>query len=290
MPRLPAAPLHHPRRTLAAAAAGAGLLGLGVAWLGREDTLARLQRAGQLRAGYAVEAPYAVVLPDGSVGGESPRTLRHVAARLGLDRIDWLQLPFEGLIDALRARRVDVVSAGLFVTPARAARVRFADPTLRVRAGLLRRRSAQPPPAAYADLARPGAGRIAALQGSVEQERLATAGLPAAALLAVPDALAARAALHNGAAAAFAISLPAARMLAMGDAGLEALAIAAGPGLADDWVASAFHPDDASLQRAWNTAQAGWVGSAEHLALVQGYGFEAADLATGVTLAQVLGR
>ncbi|MFG5410328.1 transporter substrate-binding domain-containing protein [Piscinibacter sakaiensis] len=236
MPRLPAAPLHHPRRTLAAA------------WLGREDTLARLQRAGQLRAGYAVEAPYAVVLPDGSVGGESPRTLRHVAARLGLDRIDWLQLPFEGLIDALRARRVDVVSAGLFVTPARAARVRFADPTLRVRAGLLRR------------------------------------------LLAVPDALAARAALHNGAAAAFAISLPAARMLAMGDAGLEALAIAAGPGLADDWVASAFHPDDASLQRAWNTAQAGWVGSAEHLALVQGYGFEAADLATGVTLAQVLGR
>jgi len=160
-----AGPLRSRRRraALAAAVVAAGSGGVW-AWLhgdADDGSLARARKAGELRVGYAVEAPYALVLPDGSVSGESPEVARAVATRLGL-RTNWIKTPFERLLPELQARRFDLIAAGLFVNAQRAERVRFSRPTLRVRAGWLTLAGNPKGLASYEQLARQPDVRVAA--------------------------------------------------------------------------------------------------------------------------------
>lgn len=273
-----------------------GLL-LTLAWLalGREPdrSLERLRERGVLRVGYAVEAPYALVGPGAEVTGESPETARRIAARLGLNRIEWVQVPFGELIPSLNERRFDMIAAGLFVTAERAAKLRYADPSVRVLPGWLVRKGNPKSLSSY----RAAGGRrdvtIAVLEGSVEQQRLGALGLPKALMLAVPDAQAGRSALAKGAADALALSLPTTRWMSSGspetfdalpDLGSD------GPVAHADWVAFAFHREDVGLQQAWNQAQRGWIGSAEHARLVRRFGFARDDLGGEVRIEDLLKR
>lgn len=270
---------------------------LALAWLalGREPdrSLESLRERGVLRVGYAVEAPYALVGPGAEVTGESPETARRIAARLGLNRIEWVQVPFGELIPSLNERRFDMIAAGLFVTPERAAKLRYADPSVRVLPGWLVRKGNPKGLSSY----RAAAGRrdvmIAVLEGSVEQQRLGELGLPKTLMLAVPDAQAGRSALAKGAADGLALSLPTTRWIAhsspeafdaLPDLGPES------PVTRADWVAFAFHREDLGLQQAWNQAQRGWIGSAEHARLVRRFGFARDDLGGEVRVEELLQR
>jgi polar amino acid transport system substrate-binding protein len=271
-----------------------GLL-LTLTWLGLgrepDGSLERLQERGVLRVGYAVEAPYALVGPGAEVTGESPETARRIAARLGLNRIEWVQVPFGELIPSLNERRFDMIAAGLFVTADRAAKLRYADPSVRVLPGWLVRKGNPKNLSSYRAAATRRDVTIAVLEGSVEQQRLGALGLPKALLLAVPDAQAGRSALAKGAADALALSLPTTRWIANSSPEtFEALPDLApeGPAAHADWVAFAFHRDDLSLQQAWNQAQRGWIGSAEHARLVRRFGFARDDLGGEMRIADLL--
>ena len=52
--------------------------------------------------------------------------------------------------------------------------------------------------------------------------------------------------------------------------------------------AFAFRPGDMSLRRAWNQAQANFIGSPEHLALIERFGFSAAELPGSVLTADLV--
>lgn len=273
-----------------------GLLGA-LAWLllqsGRETSLERLQERGVLRVGYAVEAPYALVGAGTEVTGESPETARRIAARLGLTRIEWVQVPFGELIPSLEQRRFDMIAAGLFVTKERAARLLYADPSVRVLPGWLVRKGNPKGLSSYRAAAARRDLMVAVLEGSVEQQRLAALSLPKALMLVVPDAQSGRAALAKGAADALALSLPTTRWIAHSSPEVfEALPDLApeGPAAHADWVAFAFHRDDLSLQQAWNQAQRGWIGGAEHARLVRRFGFARDDLGGEMRVEDVLKR
>lgn len=253
--------------------------GLGSAWRSRgadavDPVLQQIRERGVLRVGYAVEAPYAFIDAGGEVTGESPETARLVAHALGVPRIEWVQVPFNALIDELLAERFDVVAAGLFVTPARQTRVLFSDPTLRVGAGLLVRRAE-----GREIVSRQGL-RVAVVQGAVEAERLPL-WLPAAVPIGVPDVQTARAALLVGEADAVALSWPTLAWLAQ-DSGGEWVAFRLDPtaGAAPDLVAFAFRREHGALRGAWNAAQRTVVGGAAHLAVLQRFHLGAADLAS----------
>jgi polar amino acid transport system substrate-binding protein len=283
---------------------GAMLVGLGVAGTAAafyvwrrpapDDSLARIQRAGVLRAGYSVEAPYALVRADGSVTGESPETALRIAARLKIPRVEWIQAPFAQQIARLDRGTVDMLACGLFVTPERARQVRFSDPTVKVRAGLLVRRGNPAGLQGYAQAAQAPGARIAVVTGTVEVDRLRRFGLPPARTVPVPDAQAGVSAVALGEADALALSLPAVRWTASRrPADFEAIADEPAPGQGaprEDWVAFAFRPADTELHAAWNRAQAGWIGGPEHFATVVPFGFSAEDLAEGQPLDAVLGR
>lgn len=279
--------------TLALAALATGL----VRWLvaSEDETLAQIRTTSVIRIGYAVEAPYAMIGTGGRVTGESPEVARLVAARMGIEKIEWVQTSFDALIVELQEGRFDLIAAGMFITPERALIVRFAEPTLRVTPGLLIRSGASTPLRSHRDAVASGKLRIAALAGSVEERELRALGLPASMLLSVPDAFAGRSAVESGAADALALSLPTIRRMALDrPATLQAVALP-GQKPADRlgstfYVGFAFSRENRALARAWNEAQAAIVGTPEHLRAIGPFGFDAADLPGSMTLAQLLER
>ncbi len=187
-----------------ALAAGAALL---AAYLLRDRSLERVLEAGVLRVGYAMEAPYSFLTPEGEVTGQSPELVRLIAARLGIPQVGWRLTEFGALLGELLDGRFDLVAAGMFITPERAKRVRFSEPVFHVRQGLLVGPGNPLGLHSYQGAVDEG-GRVAVLTGSVEESLLRRMGLAPPLLIPVPDAQTGRSAVENGLADALALSSP----------------------------------------------------------------------------------
>ena len=260
------------------------LLPVLVAWYLYDSGLGRVGepavRMDVLRIGYAVEAPYAFLDADLEVTGESPETARLVAQRLGVRRIEWIQVPFANLIPELQAGRFDVVAAGLFITPERLTQVRFSRPTLQVSSALLTRLEDPEPPQDQVPWLLQSGRRLAVIDGSVEMSRLRSLGVPDARLVRASSAAMAAKLLREGSVEAFLLSRPTARRFAAQDAG-HALRVSDLGGTAGpmpscclvDSVAFVFHPDQGALQRAWDEALGEVMASGQYAALLARLGF-----------------
>lgn len=90
------------------------------------ELLVRAQAEG-ITIGIANERPYGYE-DGGEATGEAPELGREIFARLGIDEVDFQVVDFQALINGLNARRYDVIAAGMFINPERAAQVAFADP------------------------------------------------------------------------------------------------------------------------------------------------------------------
>lgn len=235
-----------------------------------------------LRAGYALEGPYAYRDANGELRGEAVDTLRAGLQRAGLLEPVWVHVEFPRLLHELRSGRIDVIAAGMFITPERAAQAAFTRPTTSVRMGLLVPSGNPLDLHALGDLRRSDGTRLAVLEGSVELDRAREAGLTDAQLLRLPDTGSALAALRSGQAAAFALSAPSLRWAMRDGPGLELATPFTTPqhdGKPDiGFPAFVFRSDDPRRSRL-DQALAGYLGSAEHLRAVADYGFEADDIA-----------
>lgn len=267
---------------------GAGVLALG------DRSLDRIGRAGTIRIGYAVEAPFAFLLPDNSVTGESPEVAREVVRRLGLGQITWVQTDFDRLIPDLEAGRFDVIAAGMFITAERAGRVSFSQPTFHVKQGLLVRAGNPIGLSSYAQAARMPSVRIAVLDGSVEERILQQSGISAERLIRTPDIATGWVAVETDLADGLALSAPTLRWiieherpttLEMVEPFIQpepALTVGLGYG------GFAFRKEDRQLRAAWDTAMRPLIGSPEHLRIIQPFGFSEADLPGAISTEEVL--
>ena len=260
---------------------GAGLAcvfaGLGAFWLfsGR-DTLGWIQQTGVIRIGYAVEAPYAFLTDEGEVTGESPEVAKQIVARMGIARIVWKQTYFEELIAELEANRIDVIAAGMFATPDRKKRVLFSDPTFSVYQGLLVPKGNPHDLYTCPQIATNDHIRIAVLAGSIEESDLRAQHIPDRRLVIVPDVLTGRLSVETGMADVLVLSAPSVRWAALNDhlgktEAVQLVQHARRPVTGEG--AFAFRKCDWRLQRAWNRAQDGFIGTHEHIVLVQPFGF-----------------
>ena len=253
------------------------------------DTFAKARRDGAIRVGYAVEAPYAFLTPDGQVTGEAPEIARVIAGRLGIPRIEWHLTEFGSLIEGLEAGHFDVIAAGLFIIPERSQRVAFSTPTFKVGSGLLVRKGNPHRLHSYADLLKNREVRIAILSGSVEEQRLLRLGLSAERLVRVPDVFSGRALVTSGQADGLALSTLTLRWMALHNGAdstelaspFEDASPSSPPGL--DLGAFAFRPEDRALCAAWNAELRKFIGSDEHRRLVSTFGFSAAELPDATT-------
>lgn len=91
-------------------------------------TLKRAKQDGKITVGFANESPYGFTDKSGKLTGEAPELARVLFKELGIDKVEGVNVDFGGLIGGLKAKRFDVIAAGMFVTPERCGEVAFADP------------------------------------------------------------------------------------------------------------------------------------------------------------------
>jgi polar amino acid transport system substrate-binding protein len=141
------------------------------------STLDRARRTGTMRIGISGELPYGYIDTDGRVTGAQPEVARAVLARLGVDGIAAVQVPFDELISRLQDGQFDLVAAGMTVTPGRCAEVAFTRPDFVAPPAFLVPEGNPDRVRTFRDVARAGL-RLAVLAGAVEIEYARAAGVP----------------------------------------------------------------------------------------------------------------
>lgn len=248
---------------------------------GRDETWARIERTGSIRIGYTNEPPYSFPGHDGEAMGESPEVARAVVKRMGIGRIEWRLADFGMMLDLLETGEIDVVAAGMFITPERERRVAFTPATAEVGPGLLVQAGNPRNLHSYHDLVRDGTVWVAAMAGSAELEMLRALGVSDARLLVVADARSGWSAVATGQTHVLALSRPTVCWLAAQDPEGRTEAVL---GFTDDSlapggggrsrIAYAMRKTDLVLLARWSRAEIEFLGTPEAAALAGRYGFE----------------
>lgn len=255
---------------------------------GSDHSLERLQRDGVIRIGYAVEAPYAFLTPDGNVTGEAPEIAREIVHRLKINRIEWRLTEFSSLIDGLESHRFDVIAAGMFITPERAKRVAFSHPTYQAGSALLVAKNNPRHLRSYRDAATNENVRLAVISDAVEERELLRLGISSERLIRVPDALSGEVMVREGKVDALALTAPTVRWMAQKqEAFLECVEIKTNSGDHEAIFpigagAFVFRQSDVALRQAWDRELSQFIGSQEHQQLVASFGFTIEELPEGV--------
>lgn len=258
-----------------------------------DGTLARIEREGVIRIGYAVEAPYVFLDARGEPTGVEIEVARKITALLGIPHIEWWQVDFGTLIPGLEAGRFDAVAAGMFITPERAKRVSFSEPTLHVGPALLVRAGNPHDLHAYEDISRKPGIKVAVLHGAVEETIIRQIGVPDARISVVPDALTGRIAVESGLVDGLALSAPTTRLMArqreLGSTEIaEPFTAPKGGGGLIGYTAIVFRKADDDLRAAWNRHLRTFIGGPEHRRLIAGFGLSDEELPGTTTTAEIL--
>ncbi|WP_229685843.1 ectoine/hydroxyectoine ABC transporter substrate-binding protein EhuB [Longimycelium tulufanense] len=144
---------------------------------GGGDLLERLRVTGQVKVGFANEAPYGFINRDGELTGEAPEVAKEIFRRLGVDDFVPALSDFGSLIPGLRAGLFDVIAAGMYITPPRCEQIIFSDPDYNAPEAFLVPRGNPRGLRTLDDLrAQPGL-RVGVLLGAVESGYLDKLGL-----------------------------------------------------------------------------------------------------------------
>jgi polar amino acid transport system substrate-binding protein len=171
------------------------LAALSVAHAAPARTLQQVRNTGTLRVGVTLFAPWAARAPNGDLIGFEVDVAKQLAADMGV-KAEVLPYELGRLIPALESGEIDVIAAGLTITPERALHVNFSDPY--AEGGIaLATHSQKTAKVVRLDDLNNAAYKIAAVDGSVAQE-LARRLLPRAELKPYESVDAASTALLKG--------------------------------------------------------------------------------------------
>lgn len=162
-----------------------------------ETTLEKTQRQGYVTVGFANEKPYAYQTPDGELTGEAVEVARAVLKNLGIDEMRGELTEFGSLIPGLNAKRFDMVTAGMFITPDRAEDVAFANPEYSIGEAIAVKKENPLDLHSYEDIAAHDSAKVAVPGGAIEYDYLLEVGVPEDRLVIVPDMPSALSALQS---------------------------------------------------------------------------------------------
>lgn len=267
-------PLAFALALLAGALAGA-LEGAGAA--AAQDSLQRLRAGEPLRLGVANERPYAWIGEDGEATGEAPTIARHVLSEIAPEsRIEPSASDFGALIPRLRAGEIDVIAAGMFITPARCAQVAFSDPTYVVGEAFAVRAGNPAGITDYRSISEDEAVKVGLIAGTVEYNYALVTGIPGDRALLYRSFERAIEGLKAGEVDAVGLTALTAQGLAADDPEVEATAQFF-PVLDGEQVKGyggfAFRKEDEALREAFDAALDRYLDSEAHWRDVAAFGF-----------------
>jgi polar amino acid transport system substrate-binding protein len=267
---------HHPTRR---GFIGLAALGLSAVPLSLEayaaSTLERAKQDGFIRVGFANEAPFGFATPEGKLTGEAPEVAKAVLNAMGIPQVDGVLTEFGSLIPGLKAKRFDVIAAGMFITPKRCAEIAFSEPSYGIGQAMLVKAGNPKQIADYGSIVANKDLKLAVMAGAVEVGYAKDAGVPQAQLVVLPDQSSLLAAVQAGRADAAALTALSIADMAKKGEGVEStkpFGEVAGKSVKGHG-GFGFRKDDKALLQAFNAQLKTFIGSPEHIALVEPFGF-----------------
>lgn len=173
---------------------------------GDGSTLQSIQDEGTVTVAFAAEEPYGFQDENGELVGEAPSLHKEIFDRVGGIEVEGQQFEFGSLIQALNAERVDVVSAGMFITPERCQQASFSNPEYVAKTALMVKSGNPKNLSDFDSVAQADDVRLAVMRGAVELAQAEAAGVPRSNLEIVADQQGGFDALEAGRADAFALT------------------------------------------------------------------------------------
>lgn len=254
-----------------------------------ESTLEKASREGVVTVGFANEKPYAYATADGKLTGEAVEIARVVLKNMGINEMQGVLTEFGSLIPGLKAERFDMITAGMFITPARAKEVAFADPEYSIGEALAVKPGNPKGLRSYKDIAAQPDVKVAVMGGAIENEYLLKSGVSRDQIVTVPDNPSAIAALESGRVDAITMTGPSLQALldVAPDAKLERVMDFEQPVIDGKSVrgygATAFRLEDEDFRQAFNLELKKLKESGELLKILQQFGFTEQELPGDVT-------
>jgi polar amino acid transport system substrate-binding protein len=265
--------------------AGIGVIGGGAGLAFAETTLERAKKDGFIRIGFANEAPFGYATPDGKLTGEAPEVAKAVLAKMGINQVDGVLTEFGSLIPGLKARRFDIIAAGMFINPKRCQEIAFSEPSYGIGEAILVKKGN---PSSIKDLSNFAANKnlkLAVMAGAVEGGYAKDAGVDQSQLVVLPDQSSMVAAIEAGRADGAALTALSIADMAKKGTGVEStppFAEVAGKSVMGHG-GFGFRKEDKDLVAAFDKELKAFIGSPEHLALVTPIGFGKGYLPTKTT-------
>jgi len=242
---------------------------------GGGSTLDTITEDGTVTVGFANEQPYGFQ-ESGELVGEAPAIHGEVFSRIGDVEVDGRQFDFGSLIPALNAGEVDVVTAGMFITPERCQEAAFSNPEYVAKTALLVESGNPQNLSDYESVASNGA-RLAVMNGAVEVDQSKAAGVKEGQLQIVADQQGGLDAVKSGRVDAFALTDISLNWLAKDDNAVEVTTSFVPVVDGEEQLgvgAAVFRQEDEELREAFNQElQALLEEDGAWLELVEEYGF-----------------
>ncbi|WP_376705564.1 ectoine/hydroxyectoine ABC transporter substrate-binding protein EhuB [Mesorhizobium sp. ISC25] len=240
-----------------------------------ETTLERAKKDGYIRVGFANEAPFGYATPDGKLTGEAPEVAKAVLAKMGIPQVDGVLTEFGSLIPGLKAGRFDIIAAGMFITPKRCAEINYSEPSYGIGEAMLVAKGNPKGIKDFSSIKDNPDLKLAVMAGAVEGGFAKEAGVAGGQIVSLPDQSSLLAAVQSGradAAALTALSIADMAKKADGVESTKPFGEVAGKSVKGHG-GFGFRKEDTDLQEAFNAELKKFLGSPEHIALVEPLGF-----------------
>ena len=252
------------------------------ATVAQAETLTERAQGDGIRVAFYNFKPYAYKDDNDMLTGTDVETLRVVLERMGGKIAEAQATDWGALIPGVKSKRFDVVAAGMFVTPKRCAEVMFSEPTFGIQQAMVVPKGNPNGITNYESIAEKGLV-IGVVSGAAQKGYADSAGVEEKNISQLPDNATGIAALNAGRIHAWAVSAPGVRQIIASvpeDTPIEstpAFSEVAGK-QAVSHGAFAFRKDDAEFVAAFNAELTSFIGTPEHIALLEAHGMTADEL------------
>ncbi|QRM32263.1 ectoine/hydroxyectoine ABC transporter substrate-binding protein EhuB [Microvirga sp. VF16] len=222
--------------------------------------LDRIKGGKTIRVGYTVAPPLSSVGKDNQPDGVINDFVLGVLKRMGYTNIESVVMDWGGLIPALQADRIDIITAGMYITKERCKNVLFSNPMMMLPDVFVVKKGNPKGIQTYEDIAKTDAVFVQPA-GYAPIESAKQVGVPSDRMLIVPSNTQALAALRAGRADVYAASY-------IESEGMLKTANETGFEITEpnekspkSWVSYAFRKSDADFVKAFDEAQKSYIGT-----------------------------
>ncbi|UVK48383.1 ectoine/hydroxyectoine ABC transporter substrate-binding protein EhuB (plasmid) [Mesorhizobium sp. AR07] len=262
---------------LATIAATAALI-IGATSANADELTDRAAAGRPIRIGFAHEIPWAYPGDKNEPLGFANALALGVLKSMGYTNIEPVVTDWGGLIPGLQAGRFDIITGGMYITGKRCKNVSFAEPMGKFGDSFIVKKGNPKAIQTYQDIKQKDATMVT-VAGFVNADAAVKEGIPDSKIMQVPSLTEVLAAVKAGRADAGAGNDFAMKDLAASSSGeIEVTNSAALPDWTFNWVAIAFKPEDKDFLKAYNEAQAKYLGSPEMLEAVGKFQYTKAQL------------